>query len=150
MTALETRTALPDALRALVAEYPRDGWEAHPDFTELTRFWLDRHLMFRSVVTRLRDGAAARIDGKIDPEQHAREVTQNGRFLLNELKMHHHIEDQHYFPQLMGLDAQVEAGFPITTRSTPISTRSPTGPTRTFSSGPPTRRRPRRGACMTR
>ncbi|MEM9344553.1 MAG: hemerythrin domain-containing protein [Pseudomonadota bacterium] len=113
MTALETRNGLPDALRVLVTEYPREGWEAHPNFTDLTRFWLDRHIMFREVIKRLTAGAAARLEVTIDPQRHAKEVAQYSRFLLNELKMHHHIEDAHYFPQLMGLDAQVEPGFTI-------------------------------------
>ena len=45
--ALGVRAGLPDALRVLLADYPREGWESHPHFTGLVRFWLDRHLMFR-------------------------------------------------------------------------------------------------------
>ncbi len=45
--ALAVRAGLPDPLRLLVERYPRIGWEAHPNFTLLTRFWLDRHLGFR-------------------------------------------------------------------------------------------------------
>ena len=45
--ALAARAGLPDPLRVLVEQYPRPGWEAHPHFTALTRFWLDRHIGFR-------------------------------------------------------------------------------------------------------
>ena len=40
MDDLETRQGLPDALRYLVEKYPRDIWESHRNFDELTRFWL--------------------------------------------------------------------------------------------------------------
>ena len=35
---LSHRTALPDALRVLLAEYPREAWEADPTFSALIRF----------------------------------------------------------------------------------------------------------------
>ena len=37
---LARRDGLPDALRVLLAEYPREAWESHPNLTALMRFWL--------------------------------------------------------------------------------------------------------------
>ena len=55
--ALADRKKLPDALRVLLEDYPRDGWELDPGFDGLVRFWLDRHLMFRRLMsTRARHG----------------------------------------------------------------------------------------------
>ncbi len=116
MDDLETRTGLPPALRALRDTLPRAGWEAHPNFDGLTRFWLDRHLMFRDVLTRLRDGAEARSDNSNDPERHAHETSRYAGFLLNQLHGHHTIEDQHYFPQLMGFEPKLDAGFALLDR----------------------------------
>ncbi len=113
MDELDGRDGLPEALRVLVETLPRSGWEAHPNFDGLTRFWLDRHLMFRDVLGRLRSGAEARLDGKIDPMRHARETQRYAGFLLNELHGHHSIEDHHYFPVLQGLDARVARGFDL-------------------------------------
>ncbi len=113
MNDLATRTGLPDALRVLVTEYPRETWETHPNFSELTRFWLDRHLMFRDLLGRLRTGAEGYLDGKADPARHAAETQRYVGFLLNQLHGHHQIEDHHYFPQLQGLDPRVGAGFDI-------------------------------------
>jgi iron-sulfur cluster repair protein YtfE (RIC family) len=113
MDELASRTGLPDALRVLVETLPRSGWDTHPNFDGLTRFWLDRHLMFRDVLGQLRGGAEARLDGSVDPVKHARETQRYAAFLLNELHMHHQIEDHHYFPHLQGLDARLSRGFEI-------------------------------------
>ena len=45
---LGTRAGLPDALRCLLADYPRDGWPAHRDFHGLAAFWLDRFPISRA------------------------------------------------------------------------------------------------------
>lgn len=113
MSTLSTRKGLPDALRVLVEDFPRTGWETHPNFDGLTRFWLDRHLMFRDVLGRLRTGAETYLDGTLDPLTHAREVQRMGGFFLNELHTHHQVEDHHYFPKLQGLEARLEAGFGV-------------------------------------
>lgn len=113
MEPLETRTGLPDALRVLAETLPRSGWETHPNFDGMTRFWLDRHLMFRDVLERLRSGSEAYLNKGIDPVRHAQETSQYAGFLLNQLHTHHNVEDQHYFPQLQSLDARLESGFAL-------------------------------------
>lgn len=113
MDALENRSGLPDALRVLADALPREGWESHPNFSALTRFWLDRHLMFRDVLGRLQAGTQGRIGGAIDPRRHVQETSHYAGFLLNQLHGHHQIEDMHYFPQLQGLDGRLERGFAL-------------------------------------
>lgn len=113
MTKLEDRTGLPDALRVLAEALPRSGWEKHPNFNEIIRFWLDRHLMFRDVLGRLQAGSEAFLDSKVDAVAHAHETQRYGGFLLNQLHTHHQVEDQHYFPQLQGLDARISDGFQL-------------------------------------
>ncbi|TRD16610.1 hemerythrin domain-containing protein [Palleronia caenipelagi] len=110
---LTHRAGLPDALRVLVDELPRGTWEAHPNFSPLTRFWLDRHLMFREVLGRLRQGAEALLQGDLDPQRFGRETSRYGGFLLQELHGHHGIEDHHYFPVLQALDGRLERGFDL-------------------------------------
>lgn len=113
MDDLQTRTGLPDALRVLVEDLPRHTWEAHPNFDGLIRFWLDRHLMFRDVLGRLRGGSEAFLDNRADLQRYAMETSRYAGFLLNELHGHHMIEDRHYFPVLQSLDARLERGFGI-------------------------------------
>ncbi len=110
---LEGREGLPDALRVLARAIPRGDWEGHANFTALTRFWLDRHMMFRDVLGRMVSDGQGLLDGRIAPERHMCETQRLAGFLMNELMAHHHIEDAHYFPQLIGLDPRISAGFEV-------------------------------------
>jgi len=107
------RGALPDALRVLVAEIPRETWEAHPHFGGIVQFWLERHLMFRDLLARLRAETESVIDRRIASEAYAPVLSRVGGTFLNELHGHHHIEDAHYFPRLVTLDTRVARAFDI-------------------------------------
>ena len=111
--ALDQRTGLPDALRVLLSDYPRDVWEAHPDFNGLVQFWMQRHMMFRQLIKILSEDAQSFADGDVAFEGYAPRLRHYAGTLLNELHGHHQIEDQHYFPQLVGLDARVSRGFEL-------------------------------------
>ena len=108
---LEVRGGLPEPLRVLLEEYPREAWEADPGFSQLIRFWLDRHVMFRSLLQRLQSDAESALDGKTSPDHYARALARFGGIFVNELHGHHTIEDRHYFPTLATKDARIESGF---------------------------------------
>ena len=110
---LRTRKALPDALRVLVQEFPREAWKEHPNFSQLIAFWLDRHLMFRALLERLEQTGQAALDRKADPRRTQAEISRFGGMLINELHGHHRIEDLHYFPVMQRLDTRVSAGFDL-------------------------------------
>ena len=111
--ALDLRSGLPDALRVLLAEYPRDQWDSDPGFDGLVRFWLDRHMMFRRILERLTAEAKARHAGVLDPQRHAHALGRLGSSFVGELHGHHSIEDAHYFPTLATKDARVARGFDL-------------------------------------
>lgn len=113
MDELETRKGLTDALRYLVETYPRDIWESHRNFDELTRFWLERHMMFRQLLERLSGETRAYLDGKRDAQDFGRNSSRLTGFLLNQLHGHHQIEDIYYFPKLAGLEPRLQAGFEL-------------------------------------
>ena len=46
----------------MLDQYPRDMWESHINFDGLTRFWLDRHLMFRKALAQWQDDARGFLD----------------------------------------------------------------------------------------
>ncbi|WP_425053028.1 hemerythrin domain-containing protein [Psychromarinibacter sp. S121] len=108
---LNTRAGLPEALRVLLEAYPREVWEGHENFGQLVRFWLDRHMMFREMTRRMTADTEGFIDGKAEFDQYARRLSRLGGSFLNQLHGHHQIEDMHYFPQLVGIDARIERGF---------------------------------------
>ncbi len=110
---LRSRAGLPDALRALLESYPRDEWEAHPNFSGLVEFWLDRHLMFRKLTTALNEDSEAAMDGKMDAEAQKARLSRFGGMLVQQLHGHHQIEDMHYFPVLSGMERSLQRGFTI-------------------------------------
>ncbi len=112
-TDLTARAALPDALRVLVAEIPRETWAAHPQFGGTVRFWLERHLMFRDLMDRMTAEAREVLDGAMPPGRYRRRLARHGSLFVGELQMHHHVEDAHYFPRLARLDARVTRAFDI-------------------------------------
>ena len=111
--ALNERDGLPDALRVLLEEYPRSGWTQDPNFDGLIRFWLERHMMFREVLTTMTKATQGVLDAAADPARFRAETSRYGGFFVNQLHHHHQIEDVHYFPKLQGKDARVARGFDI-------------------------------------
>ena len=132
--ALETRQGLPDALRVLIDAYPRGSWEEHGNFREMIQFWVKRHMMFRQLSTILRQDAEQVLEGDMDVRNHAGRLSHYGGTLLNELHTHHHVEDAHYFPQLIRLEPRLERGSSCwrrtTRRWTGFCTAWPTRPMR--------------------
>lgn len=114
--ALETRAGLPDALRILLDDYPREAWEADPNFSGLIRFWLDRHLMFRRLVGVMADEARQALDGGLEHRRYGAHLSRYGSMFVGELHGHHSIEDTHYFPAMKALDQRVAQGFDVLDR----------------------------------
>lgn len=113
---LDVRTGLPDALRILLEEYPRTNWETDPGFGGLVQFWLDRHMMFRRLVGRLKSDTELALDNQIDHSQYQQYLARLGSMFVQELHSHHTVEDQHYFPMLSKLDSRIQPGFDILDR----------------------------------
>ncbi len=111
---LDGRKGLPEHLRVLADLYPRSEWRGHPNFNDLTAFWLERHGMFRQLNDLLVEGSEKRLDGA-NP-RYGREMQHYTSMFLNQLHGHHQIEDHHYFPQFIPLDRRLEQGFEILDR----------------------------------
>ncbi|MEC7300111.1 MAG: hemerythrin domain-containing protein [Pseudomonadota bacterium] len=111
---LDGRKGLPEHLRVLADLYPRTEWRGHPNFNDLTSFWLERHGMFRQLNDLLVESSEKRLDGA-NP-RYGRELQHYTSMYLNQLHGHHQIEDQHYFPQFIPLDRRLEQGFEILDR----------------------------------
>ncbi|MBE0414555.1 hemerythrin domain-containing protein [Yoonia sp.] len=110
---LATRVALPDTLRVLVAEFPRDAWQENKNFSGLIAFWLQKHMAFRNLLERMNADAEQALDRNADPLHYKRALARFGGMLINELHGHHQIEDAHYFPVMATLDQKVAAGFDL-------------------------------------
>lgn len=108
---LTTRSGLPDDLRLLLVRYPREVWTGHANLGEMARFWLSRHAMFRELGAMLDDAAERFRDGGIDAQHFAGLFAPRLQFFLQQLHVHHHIEDDHYFPIFRKADARLVHGF---------------------------------------
>jgi iron-sulfur cluster repair protein YtfE (RIC family) len=113
---LSGRAGLPDDLRVLLADYPRDGWPAHPDFNGLVAFWLDRHGEFRRLLSQMKTDAESVIGHGSDPIVFRSRLSQTGSTFLQNLTGHHQVEDQHYFPQLAAMEHRLQRGFDMLDR----------------------------------
>ncbi|HDR27173.1 MAG TPA: hemerythrin domain-containing protein, partial [Rhodovulum sp.] len=79
---LDIRTGLPDALRVLLDEPPRDLWDSHVRFHGLTRFWLERHLMFRTLIDRIGGESRAIVERSAGPGRAVRNTARHAQLLL--------------------------------------------------------------------
>jgi iron-sulfur cluster repair protein YtfE (RIC family) len=113
---LKARAGLPDALRVLLEEHPREAWEAHPNFSGLVQFWLERHMMFRRLLDLLEEDAKALRDRQMAAPDYAARLNRLGGALVQQLHGHHQIEDLHYFPTLARLDPRLTEGFDLLER----------------------------------
>lgn len=111
--ALARRSGWPEDLRVLVARYPREQWNAHPNLGEMARFWLSRHGMFRELSGAIERIAALFRAGKLPPEEFARQFVPRLQFMLDQLNVHHQIEDLHYFPLFRAADERLARGFDV-------------------------------------
>lgn len=115
-TALETRPGLPEDLRFLLGDYPRLIWGDHPNFGPTTKFYLDRHAMFREAMAVMRRITEESLDGARKPASWSKDFGRIGGFFLQQLHGHHQIEDMHYFPALLRLEPRLQRGFDILDR----------------------------------
>jgi hemerythrin-like domain-containing protein len=110
---LARRSGWPEDLRVLVARYPREQWDAHQNLGEMARFWLSRHDMFRELSSAIEQLAAHFRAGKLPPQQFAQQFVPRLQFMLDQLNVHHQIEDLHYFPIFRAADDRLARGFDV-------------------------------------
>lgn len=110
---LDSRTGWPPDLRVLLARHPRETWPGHPNLGALSRFWLERHGMFRDLSRALSAGAIELGEGKVDAAEFQPWFAPRMRFFLQQLHHHHLIEDQQYFPAFMAAESRLVRGFEV-------------------------------------
>ena len=111
--ALASRSGWPDDLRVLIARYPREQWQGHANLGEMARFWLSRHDMFRELAAMIRAIETQFRDGTLQPAEFPRQFVPRLQFLLQQLGVHHQIEDLHYFPIFRAADERLARGFDV-------------------------------------
>lgn len=97
----------------LISRYPREQWDAHANLGEMARFWLSRHAMFRELSAAIEQITAQFRAEAVPPAEFARQFVPRLQFMLNQLNVHHQIEDLHYFPIFRAADARLARGFDV-------------------------------------
>jgi len=110
---LARRTGWPDDLRALLQRYPREQWEGHANLGEMARFWLARHAMFRELAGMIRQIEHEFREGRLPVAEFPRQFVPRLQFLLQQLDVHHQVEDHHHFPLFRAADARLARGFDV-------------------------------------
>ena len=104
---------MPEEMRFLLAQYPRDEWDTHPGFREKTRHWLGAHQMFRRVAERVRLDAEGLLNKDMAADDYAGRLSYYGGNLVGNLHGHHGWEDHSYFPELSAADPRFDAGLEL-------------------------------------
>lgn len=111
--ALARRSGWPEDLRVLLARYPREQWDSHANLGNMARFWLSRHAMFRELSGAIGHITAQFRAGHLPAGEFARQFVPRLQFMLDQLNVHHQIEDLHYFPIFRDADARLTRGFEV-------------------------------------
>lgn len=110
-THITSRDALPDHMRLLLREYPRDAWPDHPNFARSIQNWMGAHGMFRQLGELCRTETELYLDGGRDLQDYAARLGHYGNLLVANLHGHHTWEDRSYFPELLAADRRFGEGL---------------------------------------
>ena len=107
------RQTLPDDMRLLLRDYPRDAWPDHPNFARSIRNWMGAHQMFRDLAAYSQAETEGYLDRDRDPERYAARLGRYGDLLVRNLHGHHAWEDHSFFPELSGADPRFDRGLAV-------------------------------------
>ena len=110
---LASRSGWPEDLRILIARFPREQWQGHANLGGMARFWLSRHDMFRELSETIEDTTVQFRCGALPAGEFPRQMVPRLQFLLQQLEVHHQIEDLHYFPIFKAAEERLARGFDV-------------------------------------
>ncbi len=104
---------MPEEMRFLLDQYPRDTWDAHPGFKSKTMQWISAHQGFRRLSQQVRLDTEGLLDREIASDDYAARLSYYGGHLVGNLHGHHGWEDRSYFPELSAADPRFDAGLEV-------------------------------------
>ena len=113
---LETRAGLPETIAYLRSSFSQSDWRNHPNFGELSAFWLQVHDHLRGQGTALSQATADYREGRLESGRFRQFFAPTLSQFLQHLNGHHQIEDHLYFPRFRPLDPRMVAGFDLLER----------------------------------
>jgi hemerythrin-like domain-containing protein len=110
---LARRKGWPQDMCELLQRYPREQWQGHANLGEMATFWLQRHAMFRELAGMVERIADDFRGGALTATRFPQLFVPRLQFLLQQLDVHHQIEDIHYFPIFRAADNRLARGFDV-------------------------------------
>ena len=110
-TSIKTRQGLPDDMRLLLGDYPRDAWPDHPNFARSIQNWMGAHSMFRQLAEVTRVETEKFLDNDREAAEFAGRLGVYGNLLVRNLHGHHTWEDRSFFPELSAADQRFDHGI---------------------------------------
>jgi hypothetical protein len=110
---LPNRSGLPDEIAYLRAKYPVLDWPEHPNFGDVSAFWLHVHDSLRQQGGHLKQLTYAFREGQVGAADFQRLFAPQLRRFLHHLEGHHQVEDHAYFPRFRALDRRMIVGFDL-------------------------------------
>ena len=103
--------ALPDEMRILLRDYPREAWPDHPNFAAAIQNWMGAHEMFRRLGKIVRLNTESYLNKDRSAEDSAARLAYYGNHLVRNLHGHHGWEDNSFFPELSAADSRFDQGL---------------------------------------
>ncbi|WP_272001975.1 hemerythrin domain-containing protein [Roseovarius sp. ZX-A-9] len=105
------RNALPEDMRFLLRDYPREAWPENPHFARSIQNWMSAHVMFRQLGELNRSETELYLTKARSPDDFAARLSHYGNLLVRNLHGHHTWEDRSFFPELEGADPRFAGGL---------------------------------------
>jgi iron-sulfur cluster repair protein YtfE (RIC family) len=112
-TRLLHRNTLPLELKTLLLDYPKSDWQGHPNFSDFSEFWLQRHTMFREIGMRLIHLSQSMLNKDIEAREYQRQLFRYSEFMLHQLHTHHMMEDTYFFPEIGKNDTKTQTAIEL-------------------------------------
>ena len=112
-THLLNRSSLPRELKAFLLDYPRKGWSENPNFQHFSEFWLQRHEMFRELSAHLIFLSQTILNKEINEDEYQKQTRRYSSFMLQQLHLHHEMEDNYFFPGIAKYDKKLIAAIEL-------------------------------------
>ncbi len=110
---LQLREGLPDDMRILLRDYPREAWPDHPHFARSIQNWMGAHKMFRQLGDVTRKDTENYLDDDLSSGAFCRRLSYYGDHLVRNLHGHHTWEDRKFFPELSRADGRFDDGLEV-------------------------------------
>ena len=108
---IHERDGLPQEFQTLLADYPREAWQDHPNFAESIQHWLGAHLYFKRIGAILTKETQLFLNKDRSVDEFGGRLGHYGNQLMQNLHSHHHWEDHDYFPELRAADPRFDRGL---------------------------------------